>query len=94
MNVRSLSIALAVSVVLAGCGSRSEPVNEGAEKAGTPSAAPDSAAAIPVDPAAPGDTGHSASAGKQIYTCSMDPEIALTEPGNCPKCGMVLIKKK
>jgi len=25
------------------------------------------------------------------YTCSMHPEIALNEPGSCPKCGMTLI---
>ncbi|MET3114191.1 CopA family copper-resistance protein [Pedobacter sp. CG_S7] len=29
-----------------------------------------------------------------IYTCPMHPEIQLDKPGNCPKCGMKLIKKK
>jgi CopA family copper-resistance protein len=29
-----------------------------------------------------------------IYTCSMHPEIHATKPGNCPKCGMKLVKKK
>ncbi|WP_245955586.1 multicopper oxidase domain-containing protein, partial [Epilithonimonas hispanica] len=28
------------------------------------------------------------------YTCSMHPEIHATKPGNCPKCGMKLIKEK
>jgi len=28
------------------------------------------------------------------YTCPMHPEIHATEPGNCPKCGMKLIKEK
>ena len=28
------------------------------------------------------------------YTCVMHPEIHATKPGNCPKCGMVLIKEK
>ncbi|MBI1780161.1 MAG: hypothetical protein HYR66_02155 [Sphingobacteriales bacterium] len=28
-----------------------------------------------------------------IYTCSMHPEIQVRQPGNCPKCGMTLIKK-
>ncbi|TDD97105.1 copper oxidase [Flavobacterium cellulosilyticum] len=28
------------------------------------------------------------------YTCVMHPEIHATEPGNCPKCGMTLIKEK
>lgn len=28
------------------------------------------------------------------YTCPMHPEIHSTKPGNCPKCGMKLIKEK
>ena len=27
------------------------------------------------------------------YTCVMHPEIHSAKPGNCPKCGMKLIKK-
>jgi FtsP/CotA-like multicopper oxidase with cupredoxin domain len=27
------------------------------------------------------------------YTCSMHPEIHASEPGNCPKCGMKLVKE-
>jgi CopA family copper-resistance protein len=30
---------------------------------------------------------------KVIYTCIMHPEVKLDKPGNCPKCGMTLIKK-
>tara|TARA_R110000868_G_scaffold6454_3_gene36620 strand:- start:17890 stop:19137 length:1248 start_codon:yes stop_codon:yes gene_type:complete len=30
---------------------------------------------------------------EEIYTCSMHPEIIKNEPGNCPICGMVLVKK-
>ncbi|HMK27501.1 MAG TPA: multicopper oxidase domain-containing protein [Chitinophagaceae bacterium] len=29
-----------------------------------------------------------------FYTCPMHPEIHATKPGNCPKCGMRLIKEK
>lgn len=29
-----------------------------------------------------------------FYTCIMHPEIHATKPGNCPKCGMTLIKEK
>lgn len=32
--------------------------------------------------------------GKDIYTCPMHPEVQSDKPGNCPKCGMVLIKKE
>lgn len=28
------------------------------------------------------------------YTCEMHPEIRLSGPGNCPKCGMKLVKKE
>ena len=30
---------------------------------------------------------------KIIYTCPMHPEVQSDKPGNCPKCGMTLIKK-
>ncbi|MEO8763165.1 MAG: multicopper oxidase domain-containing protein [Ginsengibacter sp.] len=30
---------------------------------------------------------------KVIYTCVMHPEVKMNKPGNCPKCGMKLIKK-
>ena len=28
------------------------------------------------------------------YTCPMHPEVVQDTPGNCPKCGMKLVKKK
>ena len=28
------------------------------------------------------------------YTCPMHPEIHASKPGNCPKCGMPLVKEK
>ena len=34
------------------------------------------------------DTAH-----KQMYTCTMDPEVVSDKPGKCPKCGMTLVKK-
>jgi Cu(I)/Ag(I) efflux system membrane fusion protein len=33
------------------------------------------------------------STSKELYTCSMHPEILQDHPGNCPICGMKLIKK-
>jgi hypothetical protein len=32
-------------------------------------------------------------AGSAIYTCPMHPEVTSDKPGNCPKCGMTLVKK-
>lgn len=31
---------------------------------------------------------------KATYTCPMHPEIHSNKPGNCPKCGMTLVKEK
>jgi hypothetical protein len=28
-----------------------------------------------------------------IYTCPMHPQIKMEKPGNCPICGMTLVKK-
>jgi len=30
---------------------------------------------------------------KEVYTCPMHPEIIRDKPGNCPICGMILVKK-
>ncbi|MFV7234767.1 efflux RND transporter periplasmic adaptor subunit [Flavobacterium sp. ZB4R12] len=30
---------------------------------------------------------------KEVYTCPMHPEIIRNKPGNCPICGMILVKK-
>jgi Cu(I)/Ag(I) efflux system membrane fusion protein len=30
---------------------------------------------------------------KEVYTCSMHPQIIRDKPGNCPICGMTLVKK-
>jgi Cu(I)/Ag(I) efflux system membrane fusion protein len=32
--------------------------------------------------------------GKMVYTCSMHPEVESSEPGDCPICGMFLVKKE
>lgn len=32
--------------------------------------------------------------GKQLYTCSMHPQIIKDKPGNCPICGMELVAKQ
>ena len=33
-------------------------------------------------------------AGAEYYTCSMDPEVVSDKPGDCPKCGMHLEKRR
>ncbi len=37
---------------------------------------------------------HEVSEGKQLYTCSMHPQIIRDKPGKCPICSMDLIKKE
>lgn len=37
---------------------------------------------------------HAAEPVQQIYTCPMHPEIIRDKPGNCPICGMKLVKKE
>jgi hypothetical protein len=32
--------------------------------------------------------------GKIVYTCSMHPEVISEKPGECPVCGMFLVKKE
>ena len=39
-------------------------------------------------------TGHSGSSEIEEYTCPMHPQIIRNEPGNCPICGMPLVKKE
>jgi membrane fusion protein, copper/silver efflux system len=29
---------------------------------------------------------------KEVYTCTMHPEVHSDKPGNCPKCGMKLVQ--
>ncbi len=37
---------------------------------------------------------HDHAQGKQKYTCPMHPEVIMDRPGNCPKCGMTLVRKE
>ena len=41
--------------------------------------------------ATPGNPGPGIAAA--TYTCTMHPEVITNEPGECPKCGMALVKK-
>lgn len=37
---------------------------------------------------------HNAEMVQEIYTCSMHPQVVKDKPGNCPICGMTLVKKQ
>jgi len=37
---------------------------------------------------------HEMAEGKEMYTCPMHPQIIRNKPGNCPICGMKLVKKE
>src|SRR4030095_8760898 len=38
--------------------------------------------------------GHKEQTTKELYNCPMHPEIIREKPGNCPICGMTLVKKE
>ncbi len=41
------------------------------------------------------DANETAGEGRTtFYTCPMHPEVQQPDPGQCPKCGMVLVKKQ
>jgi Cu(I)/Ag(I) efflux system membrane fusion protein len=42
-------------------------------------------------PGASGGVADAPSTAKQVYTCSMHPQVRLDQPGNCPICEMPLI---
>ncbi|GMV26728.1 MAG: hypothetical protein AMXMBFR58_27590 [Phycisphaerae bacterium] len=42
-------------------------------------------------PGASGGAADAPSSAKQVYTCSMHPQVRLDQPGNCPICEMPLI---
>ena len=37
--------------------------------------------------------GTAANGERALYTCTMHPQVISTQPGNCPLCGMKLVKK-
>ena len=37
---------------------------------------------------------HTSETAQTMYTCSMHPEVMKDKPGNCPICGMTLVKKE
>ena len=45
-------------------------------------------------PAPTDDRSAKSAPAPTIYTCVMHSEVQRSTPGNCPKCGMTLVKKK
>ena len=41
-----------------------------------------------------GARGHRPPATGDLYTCPMHPDVASSQPGKCPKCGLDLVKKQ
>lgn len=88
MSLPALSIAWTLWLVPASQGVTSVPLF-----AVTPSVVAISADSV-TPPATKGKAPASDSAKvDSIYTCPMDPQVIKHEPGNCPLCGMKLVKK-
>lgn len=41
-----------------------------------------------------GNSAKNESVDGVVYTCTMHPEVEMDKPGQCPKCGMDLVKKE
>lgn len=92
------------ALLLAACSSSRAPVQAPASIRAAPAAQPalqpdafDAPAPTAVAEAqkAAGESVHAGhETGAVIYTCPMHPEVTSDKPGNCPKCGMTLVKKE
>jgi Heavy metal binding domain len=73
------------------------PADPGAPEAATASLRPTLLASSRIFPSPAAEPRKNAavsqSATAAIYTCPMHPEVQETKPGNCPICGMTLVKK-
>ena len=70
-------------------------VAEGVESAPAPmlTGSGELAEKSPAPPSPAGHEHHGTAGSATTYTCSMHPEVKASEPGKCPICGMVLVKK-
>ena len=92
---RHFLISLPFTLPLANCATLSPDLTKRAGGVADPSAPPAKAwrpdapeATTPEKPAtAPDLTG-------AYYTCTMHPEVRQLSPGECPKCGMPLVRKE
>jgi hypothetical protein len=107
IRLRTAASALALAAAMSGCAvslppmPQNGPANPNAPEANTrplrgsliassrPFLAADDRGAGPIRT----EQIQSDAAASAYYTCPMHPEIKRAEPGNCPICGMILVKK-
>ena len=65
----------------------------GHDQHGSTPAASASAPVATIPPVAIGATKQSDKPAAEVWTCSMHPDIAKSGPGQCPICGMNLVKR-
>ncbi|UOR05207.1 hypothetical protein MUN82_20015 [Hymenobacter aerilatus] len=80
MKSAFLSFMAAGLFLVSSCGADNKPVTVGAE--GPANTMKTTSADTTATPAVAG-----------AYVCPMDPEVTSDKPGDCPKCGMALVKQ-
>lgn len=84
MNSAFLSFVAAGLFLMSSCSADTKPA---AENATAPAGDPEMTATVDTTAAATPATA-------AAYVCPMHPEVTSDQPGDCPKCGMALVKSK
>lgn len=82
MKSAFLSFVAGGMLLLSSCGADNKPVTVGAEGPGDNMETTTTMADSTATPATAG-----------TYVCPMHPEVTSDKPGDCPKCGMALVKQ-
>jgi hypothetical protein len=83
-------IAPAIVLAAAACAPATLPLREDASSAASTAAPEAPPPELPRLTESRSTAAQPAAASAPIYTCSMHPEVRVSQPGKCPSCGMTL----